>query len=54
MIDAAKEHTPICSISKPRKLIEKELEDIYELYLQRKQGIPVSKQAADITSTANN
>ena len=24
MIDAAKEHTPICSISKPRKLLEKE------------------------------
>lgn len=49
MIDAAKKHTPKCSISKPRKLLEKELEDIYELYLQRKQRIKVSKQAATIT-----
>ena len=48
-IDAAKQHTPKCSISKPRKLLEKELKDIYELYLQRKQGITVSKQAAAIT-----
>lgn len=24
MIDAAKKHTPKCSISKPRKLLEKE------------------------------
>ena len=48
-IDAAKEHTPKCSISKPRKILEKELKDIYELYIQRKQGIKVSKQAATIT-----
>ena len=49
IVDVAKEHTPKCSISKPRKLLEKELEDIYELYLQRKRGITVSKQAAAIT-----
>lgn len=49
MIDAANEHTSKCSINKPRKLLEKELEDIYELYIQRKQGIKISKQAATIT-----
>jgi len=49
VIDVAREHTPKCSISKPRILFEKEIEDIYELYVQRKQGHSVSKQAADVT-----
>ena len=30
-------------------LLEKEIEDIYELYIRRKQGHAVSKQAADVT-----
>ena len=47
--DVAKEHTPKCSISKPRILFEKEIEDIYELYIKRKQGHSVSVQAAAIT-----
>ncbi len=29
IVDVAKEHTPKCSISKPRVLFENELEDIY-------------------------
>lgn len=45
----AKEHTPKCSIKKPRVLCKNELEDIYELYLQRKQGKSVSKQATNVT-----
>lgn len=49
VVDVAKEHIPKCSISKPRILFEKEFEDIYELYIQRKQGHAVSKQAAEVT-----
>ena len=49
IVDVAKEHTPRCTISKPRTLLEKEIEDIYELYIQRKQGYAVSKQAAEVT-----
>ncbi len=49
IVDAAREHTPKCSISKPRILFEREMEDIYGLYLLRKQGHSVSRQAADIT-----
>lgn len=49
MVDVAKEHMPKCSISKPRVLFEKEMNDIYELYHLRKQGHSVSKQAADVT-----
>ena len=49
MIDVAREHTPKSSISKPRILFEKEIEDIYELYIQRKQGHSVSKQATEVT-----
>ena len=48
-IDVAKEHTPKCSISKPRILFEKEIEEIFELYVKRKQGYSVSAQAAAIT-----
>lgn len=48
-VDVARKHTPTCSISKPRVLLEKEIEDIYELYIRRKQGHAVSKQAADVT-----
>ena len=48
-VDTARKHTPTCSISKPRVLLEKEIEDIYELYIRRKQGHAVSKQAADVT-----
>ena len=48
-IDVAKEHFPKCSISKPRVLHKKEIEDIYKLYIQRKQGHSVSNQAAEIT-----
>ena len=48
-VDVAREHVPICSISKPRILFEKEIEDIYELYIRRKQGHTVSNQAAEIT-----
>lgn len=48
-IDVAKEHAPKCSISKPRKLFEKEMEEIYTLYIKRKQGHSVSTQAAAIT-----
>lgn len=42
-------NTPACSIRKPIVLLEKEIEDIYELYIRRKQGHAVSKQAADVT-----
>lgn len=49
VVDIAKEHTPKCSISKPRILLEKEIEDIYDLYIKRKQGHAVSKQATDVT-----
>lgn len=49
IVAAAKGHTPKCSISKPRVLFENELEDIYELYIQRKQGKAVSHQAANVT-----
>lgn len=49
VIDTARLHTPKCSISKPRILFEKEIEDIYELYIQRKKGGAVSQQAASVT-----
>lgn len=48
-VDVAREHEPKCSISKPRVLFEKEIEAIYDLYIQRKQGMSVSKQATEIT-----
>ena len=36
-------------INIPRALFEKELEDIYELYILRKQGHKVSKKAMEVT-----
>ena len=36
-------------INIPRALCEKELEDIYELYILRKQGHTVSKRAMEVT-----
>ena len=45
----AKEKTPRCSISKPRVLPENEIVEIYDLYLKRKQGHPVSEQAGAVT-----
>ena len=48
-VTVAKEHSPKCSISTPRVLLEKELEDIYKLYLLRKQGHSVSQKAAEVT-----
>lgn len=47
--DVARTNIPKCSISKPRVLSERELADIYTLYLQRKKGCAVSKEAAGIT-----
>lgn len=49
MVDIAREHEPKCSISKPRILLEKEIEAIYDLYIQRKQGQSVSNQATVVT-----
>jgi hypothetical protein len=49
VVDVARVHEPKCSISKPRILFEKEIEEIYELYIQRKQGHSVSNQAANVT-----
>lgn len=49
VVAAAKKQAPKCSISKPRVLPEKEISEIYELYLKRKQGYSVSAQAAAIT-----
>lgn len=49
VVDVAKEHIPKCTMSKSRILWEKEFEDIYALYIQRKQGISVSKQASETT-----
>ena len=49
VVATARKHTPKCSISKPRVLPEKEISEIYELYLKRKQGYSVSAQAAAIT-----
>ena len=49
VVDAAKEKTPKCSINVPRVLLEKEMDAIYSLYVQRKQGHSVSKQAAEVT-----
>lgn len=48
-VDVARKHEPKCSISKPRVLFEKEIELIYDLYVKRKQGMSVSKQATAIT-----
>ena len=49
IVDAAKYHTPKSSISHPRVLSESELEKIYKLYIQRKQGKSVSQQATKTT-----
>lgn len=49
VIDAAREHEPKSTISKPRILFEKEIEEIYELYIKRKQGHSVSDKAASVT-----
>lgn len=49
IVDVAREHEPKCSISKPRVLFEKEIEDIYDLYIQRKQGISISEKAVSVT-----
>ena len=38
LVTVAKEHAPKCSISTPRVLVEKEFDEIYELFLLRKQG----------------
>ena len=48
-VTGAKAHSPKCSISTPRVLSEKEFEDIYKLYLLRKQGHAVSQKAAAVT-----
>lgn len=49
IVDVARQHEPKCSIRQPRTLSEKEIDDIYELYIKRIQGFAVSKQAASIT-----
>lgn len=49
IVDAAREHDPKCTISKPRVLFEKELDEIYKLYVQRKQGDSVSNKAMSAT-----
>ena len=49
VIDVAREHEPKSTISKPRILFENEIEEIYELYIQRKQGHSVSGQAKSAT-----
>ena len=49
VVDVARAHEPKCSISNPRVLPEKEIDEIFELYIKRKQGHSVSKQATEIT-----
>ena len=49
VVDTSKRYAPKCSISKPRTLNEIETEDIYNLYIKRKQGYSVSEQATAIT-----
>lgn len=46
VVTGANEKCPKCSISKPRVLQERECQVMYELYLLRKQGKQVSKEAA--------
>lgn len=46
IVTGAKDKCPKCSISKPRILQEKECKMMYELYLLRKQGKQISKEAA--------
>lgn len=45
----SKRKEPKSSISKPRTLRRIECEKLYDLYIQRKQGKPVSKEAGAIT-----
>lgn len=49
LVTVAREHSPKCSISTPRVLVEKEFDEIYELFLLRKQGQNVSQKAAEVT-----
>ena len=48
-VDSAKTNNPKSTISKPRVLLEKELGDIFELYLKRKKGQSVYAEASEIT-----
>ena len=49
VVDVAKEHEPKCKITTPRVLLEKEIEEIYELYIKRKQGHSVYEKAINLT-----
>lgn len=49
LVTVAKDHSPKCSISAPRVLFEKAFEEIYNLYLLRKQGHSVSQKEAEVT-----
>ena len=52
MIDAAKEHTPKCSISKPRKLLEKESSKIVGKDAVKSVGKTAAKSTAKTTGKA--
>ena len=45
VVTIAKENEPKCSISKPRILTENECENMFNLYMMRKQGKKISKVA---------
>lgn len=49
MVTRPKAKTPECSISKPRTLRESECEKMYDLYMKRKHGQAVSKEAGETT-----